>query len=120
MKQPLLGAPVAHELHDLDEVLLRPIHFHGKVGPHLEKLLELPVISVERIVRGRIADQDHFDIKRDGLGSEGLRDQDPRLRPHLFDANALVAQCLLEGLPRQRLAQQDSRIQYEIAAVRPV
>ena len=119
VEQALLLDAVADELGDAHLVFRRPTHLDGEIGPHFEQLLELLIVGVERVVGRRVADEHHLHIERDRLGGEGGGHEHPGLEAFL-DADAAVAQPLLERLPRERLAEQHTRIEHQVAAVRSV
>ncbi len=87
--QALLLAAGADEAGDLDRVLVVPVHLAGKVGPHLEQLLELVVVGVEQVVGVRVADQDDLDVQRDRLRAEAGGGDHAELLAQLLDLDLL-------------------------------
>ncbi len=117
VRQFFLFAAIADELRHFLLILRRPGHLHGKIGAHLEQLLELLVVLIQQIVRRWVANQDDLDIERNRFRRQAGCGQNSHLLPHLFDTDALIAQRLLERFPGQRLAQQAARVQDQVAAI---
>jgi len=118
--QSELLAAVADIADDFLFILLRPGHLDREVRPHLEEFLELLVVGKEQVIRWQVTDEYDFDIQRNRLRCQHRGGQDRGLLAAFLDADALVAQRLLEPFPSQRLAHHNARIEQQIPAVSPV
>ena len=91
-----------------------------EIGENLEVLAHLGIERSQDVVENAVAEQDDLDIERDRIGLDRDRAGQAEKMADVLDPDLALAQRPLERRPAERLHQQVSHVEQQIAAIGPV